>query len=537
MARKELELNQLKEQLEHTNSFLLTGPVLEANTRRTSGQFGISVGLNGVRDLLMNGTPSRGGLSAKRNASDLTGLGLGTPRNGKRTTSAIVIGSPRVGSAERVSSRYLSARQTLLNRYFLQELALEVELEEAKKALLSLEEKDDELSTLREHVDRLKKSTSLARVDLESFTAGEEERKSQVRLLQLEIEGLKVQLSDSEELNTVEREFRKKNGLQDKDEMNSLVEKLSKVELDSKGRVDELKVANEKILDLEEVGQAACKKIEEGIEKLKVEKGKRKKLEITLADSTKGGTEAVENLRISHSEEIESITASHQIQMDNWEIERLAMSAERDALDGLAKDAIERLEATEIIVSANITELESLRAQLTLSTTTISTQQTSITTLGTRIATLEAESVTKQESFDKLYTSLASYKKADEIRSTYAAQQKLGTNGLKNKIAELTARSSLNSGSNNGAISPPLESSRSLRSSKRSSEGEDVLQLKNVELAATVVKLERRLKDSDADRLNQLIVEQDRKLEESRRKEEEWKSVSCLVMFMSQSRV
>lgn len=87
MILKELELTRLKEQLAHTKSFILTGPVLEENARRISGSFPSMIMMS----------PSKGG---KRVVSEMSGLGFGTPRG-----SSMRIAS--VGSKEKVSSAFV----------------------------------------------------------------------------------------------------------------------------------------------------------------------------------------------------------------------------------------------------------------------------------------------------------------------------------------------------------------------------------------------------------------------------------------------
>ena len=68
---------------------MLTGAVVAANARRQSGQFAAGL-LSPVRP--------------KRIASEMSGLGLGTPRASQmRLASAEVAGSPCVGSIANVS--------------------------------------------------------------------------------------------------------------------------------------------------------------------------------------------------------------------------------------------------------------------------------------------------------------------------------------------------------------------------------------------------------------------------------------------------
>ncbi|KAM0749105.1 kinesin-domain-containing protein [Meredithblackwellia eburnea MCA 4105] len=108
LALKEQELARLREQLKHTQSFILTGPVLEETARRTSA----------------GGATFFSPLRGKRVVSDYVGgIGLGTPR----------------GSQSRIETR------------------LEQQLADVTKELA---EKQTELQALKLDVDRIKKDNS-----------------------------------------------------------------------------------------------------------------------------------------------------------------------------------------------------------------------------------------------------------------------------------------------------------------------------------------------------------------------------------------
>ncbi|SCZ91473.1 BZ3500_MvSof-1268-A1-R1_Chr1-2g01433 [Microbotryum saponariae] len=174
LALKELELTRLREQLEHTKSFILTGPVLEANARR------VSVGGATFHNAALS--PSR----AKRIVSDMGGfnsLGLGTPkgsrasfRSGSNATQADMSRSES-GSLER-------------------EHELERQLDEANRKLAELETVSAEAESLRTKVVELQRSVSLARVNAETSAT---DRKERVRELEERLQEARDQLRDADE--------------------------------------------------------------------------------------------------------------------------------------------------------------------------------------------------------------------------------------------------------------------------------------------------------------------------------------------------
>ncbi|SCV68035.1 BQ2448_156 [Microbotryum intermedium] len=174
LALKELELTRLREQLEHTKSFILTGPVLEANARR------VSVGGASFHNAALS--PSR----TKRIVSDMSGfnsLGLGTPRGSQL--------SFRSGS---------NATQADISRSesgsFEREQELERQLDKANRKLADLEAVTAEAESLRTKVVELQRSVSLARVNAETSAT---DRKERVRELEERLGEARDKLRDVDE--------------------------------------------------------------------------------------------------------------------------------------------------------------------------------------------------------------------------------------------------------------------------------------------------------------------------------------------------
>lgn len=78
-------IEQLKLQLAHHSSLILTSSSVEANVRRASGQFG------SFNSLL---SPQRGPGSGLRIVSEMSGLGIGTPRSGSSKGGRVWLENP-----------------------------------------------------------------------------------------------------------------------------------------------------------------------------------------------------------------------------------------------------------------------------------------------------------------------------------------------------------------------------------------------------------------------------------------------------------
>lgn len=495
---------------------------------------------------------------------------------------------------------------------------MERELELARTQLGSLQEKEDELTTLREHVDRLKKSSSLSRVDAEHFALKTIAMDDQVAVLTAAVAQLRVEVVDLQaEKQKIEQGKEQ--------QIQALSATLATAQSTSSSAGKELSAAQERFKELE-----ARTKLQatQSAELAKADKAKRKETEVSLkvarkellllkaaaeardvseAKTSAGAEEQTSQIKSQHLEEIAALrkqmatdAVSHEAKLK--QLNQDSASAHAKELKALAKahklehkaltashlaaieqhvqqsvlsnatitTATERveavvlerdaLEAANVALLGKISTLESLNlAQLQ---ELIPLQQhsticdTATTTLTDKIILLETKVATKNTTIVELNAKLEEFRKADSTRSTYIAQQNSSASTLKSQLAELRARSSGSSTS-----TATVDSSRALRSStSRRSSDNDVpevsleLQAKNEELSTRVASLERKLKRSESSRtlaatalennpnvveqarISRVMQEQEALLEESRRKEGEWKSVSVksvlLLLFL-----
>lgn len=395
-----------------------------------------------------------------------------------------------------------------------------------------MQEKDDELSTLRDHVNRLKASASLARLDA---AAGEDGRQNDVNALEQVIEDLKS------EINDLRAEYEKTTGEEEKKtktKVEELEARVSTIQLEATTKSQHLADAIQKLCQLETTGATSEKKVVELQSSLKLEKTKRKKLEGALALAAETTSTGTARLGESHRVEIEAYRAEIEAlkeELSNLRaqhlLEMVALGTERDLALDTTTEAIEQLAKMEAMNDGQQRELLSLQERLNSETTPL------LLTIGT----LEAEAVESKKVIASLYQALAAHKKADTVRSKYVMESKNGTNGLKNKIAEMTARST-SSSSNVHSVSS-FEGSRSLRSStsSRRESSDEVMVQKNEELQGTnaelvkkVASLEAQLRNTSSttkEMLSKLLEEKEGSLEESRREADEWKEVSLAIRF------
>ncbi|GAA5979892.1 hypothetical protein JCM11641_007578 [Rhodosporidiobolus odoratus] len=228
LEEKDAELARLRSQLAQTQSLILTGPSLEITARRVSGQqhFDSATELPDLLSPSRSGSRSFGGALGKgRRASEMAGLGLGTPSRsglgggnvGGRVPSAMARLAEEDEGREKVcfacsthlvpvySSRepYADFSAMVCEQLDTLRTQLDSTTTSLSSAQISLAQRGTELDTLRAQLSQLQRSTSLAQVDAEKSAQSKKDRKAKIGELEREVAEMKEKLEAAE--NEIER--------------------------------------------------------------------------------------------------------------------------------------------------------------------------------------------------------------------------------------------------------------------------------------------------------------------------------------------
>ncbi|KAK4052258.1 Kinesin-like protein kip2 [Microbotryomycetes sp. JL221] len=226
LARKDLELALLRERLQHAQSFILDGPRLEANARRTSVGIVTSSPMHlgrgrpprsgdgddanddtmtrsssWQRDLDGLLSPSRRGAHmlnqrGKRVVSDMSSLGHGTPRNG------VVQTMRSVASGE--------------IKEWTKEAELEKALSQTRDQAQRISDLEQQLEELQTRLNTSQSENSLTREELDKSNKIVMDSRDKIRLIEKDFNGMRDKASKVEELTEQIKELeRVKHDIQD----------------------------------------------------------------------------------------------------------------------------------------------------------------------------------------------------------------------------------------------------------------------------------------------------------------------------------
>lgn len=519
------ELGRLRAELERVKSFVLTGPVVEANARRASSGFG--VGLT---------SPVRN----KRIASEMSRLGLGTPSSRKGP-----------GGPSRVTSLMEHSEQDTLAKEH--ELALQLEAARAKLAVLAaaketeaaaltstLAAKEEELATLRteaaaseasqaelaglrDQIAELEKSSSATKASADEAVTAHNDRDQKVAELERDLTAAQAALIIAQEAHAKVKAEAEETVSQTKDKAKRLLKvkhdklaeaeasalqsnvELDKAKIEIKLRTDEVAGLKAELLSvLAELSSAQAELAAAKAELANQARQLDDALEqVASAERRPAAKEAAgllpdaREVRISSLEkEVEAVRAELAASAS---AKAAAADAARDKVGAIERERDSALTAAKD-AAVQLVELEELKAlqekQHDEAERLLEREKAAALALAQAEADgLQERLKAKTEEAGSLRRAVEQHEQNEANRSKYEINRRAGTDGLKDRLASLQARSS-------SSQSTPT-ASRSWAGQGRLSAGSSLetlaeLQDRNQQLVDRIDILEKQLADAMA---------------------------------------
>ncbi|GAA6019008.1 hypothetical protein JCM10207_006286 [Rhodosporidiobolus poonsookiae] len=491
LVAKELELSRLRDQLAHTQSLILTGPSLEATARRVSGAHHSAVDLPELlspsRSRSISGM-ARGmvpGLGGGRRASEMSALGLGTP-------SRFGIGRVPTAGARLAEEDEVKEKEAALMR----------QLEEATAKLATLTTASSELETLRAQVSQLQRSSSLARLDAEKSAQANSDRRERIRALEAELGEVREKLRlAEEERGAVLEQLRQLRAELDElrtgreGDAEALQQRLSAAEQDKAAVVA---VQEERVKGVEATLRAAQDAVRQKESLLVDLEATVQSLERRLAHQDTAAAQRAD-VRDETIASLEREVGSAKKELG--EVSAAKEAAVQSALDQAADVrrecdvALKTMEETE----RRLHEVEEL-AELQRGQHAAAEQQTqrekdaAVAALQAEIERLVADLAAKEERIAQLQRTVERYERLEAQRTTFEKNQRSGTDMLKQRLADLQARTSTPVPQQLGrSASSASNTSAHSRASSSTADANVELQIRNAELASRIAELEKEL--------------------------------------------
>lgn len=517
------ELVRLRAELERVKSFVLTGPVVEANARRASGGFGV-----GMMSPMRN----------KRIASEMSGLGLGTPRGraagGSRVTSLAEHSEQDTLAKEQELALQLEAAQAKLAAFTATKdseittlasnlSAKEDELAALRAEMAALEASQVELSDLRVRVVEMEKSSAATSADASQVASASDEQEQRLAELERDLATARAALIVAEEAQAKVKADAEESVAQTKDKAKRLLktkqDKIAETEAALIQANQALDKANAEVahctdevakvkVELEVVrAELAAARTE--LATVQVEVAEKSRLlndalmQVAAAERQLAAKEAAGLLPDARDDRISSLEA--EVHAVNVELEAIAAAkaaAAQDALDQLAAIKRERDAALTAARDAadELKQVEELKAHQAEEHSAAEQQLEREKAAALAAAQAEADELAerlrvKTEEAGALKRAVEQHEQNEANRNRYESNRRAGTDGLKDRLASLQARASSSQSTPVSASTKP--SRRSTGQGRLSAgaelEGANELRERNQQLVNRVDELERQL--------------------------------------------
>ncbi|KAK4046636.1 Kinesin-like protein kip2 [Microbotryomycetes sp. JL201] len=547
LARKDLELALLRERLQHAQSFILDGPTLEANARRTSlgigspslagggGCGGTSASQHNLSSLLSPSRYKGGALAGKRVVSEMSGLGLGTPRAAGRMTR-VPSGEIKEWSREAELQRELNEARQQSARV----VDLERQLNELEATLASAV---TESTMRREELDKAARASMDARDkirSLEKSLSEVNERARLVKTLENRIQELEMAEAKVEQELTQARADAEQKIEQAESERDSARREMDEIKCALVGSKEEqsrqmleLESKRSLVLALEgklrqarhdiEVRDAAMHNDnrDETIASL------RRQLESVTADR-EVMTSSLEREMVLVKQELSAVLQTRESTAQAARDEANAAKIERDVAYEASKDAGGR-----VIELEELVRIERERHDLAIELAQRE-HEAAAKALKAEFERVKAELEVKEAKSNHLQRLVDAATKRDHDQKQFASNQRAGTDALQARLETLRGRHA------------------STNTSSRTSSGKDELvaslESKNEELNARVLELEKQLEayfarprtpeprgGDEQDALTFLVEEQKRTIDQERNAASDWKQARFLGVLVPRS--
>ncbi|BGP54833.1 Kinesin-like protein kip2 [Rhodotorula sphaerocarpa] len=515
LEEKERELERLREQLNETRRFVLTGPELERSVRRVSGNHlatnaDLGVALSPSRSRSLRGS----GWSLDRqdaSVDEMGALGLGTPKSMTTRRAASSRLSRGVGTLEEIGD---GGEGSLLRQ-----------LEEARAQLQELESASAEAETVRTRLQELEAAA-------EAHATEQADHRQRVLELQAGVERLEAELErlamEREQLRTEMEDLRQASQKAERDrttELAALQEQLEQARQDADGQQGDAATALQQARDTVRDRDSRIAELDAGITSLEA------RLKAKDAETRK----------VSKQHETE--VASLRQQVDNFQRELASLAAARDAdvAEALEKVSGARLERDVALKSVeeaeqrvkDVEELLSLQSQQhdAAEQQTLREKDAAVTAMQLELDHAKAEARLKAEKAEQLQRAVDGFERLEAQRQSYGRNRRAGTDMLKSRLADLQARTSnpanpLARSESNASSSSTISASTGATSD---ADQHVELQIRNAELSSRVLELEKQLEvnesraiDADAEHHSELDLQR-RQLEETEARAEDWR--------------
>lgn len=520
LEEKERELERLRELLNETRRFVLTGPELERSARRVSGNLlstheELDVVLSPSRSRSLRGT---GWTVDKRDGSinEMGALGLGTPKSMSRHRLDRV----RVSAGARLAEED-EARE--------KETALTRQLDDSRSQLAKLASASEEAETLRQRLQELEAASATASgIQAESS----EEQRLQIVSLQENVARLEKELAQTTaehdrlrvELEELRDQSRK--AAEDKDrELAHLQEQLDQSQRDAVGAQGDAAAALQEARGALHDRDAEVAKLEVATrslqQRLATKESEAQKLAETQAATIASLQRQVESVKAELSTIITAREAALTDALEQGNGARL----ERDVALKSVEEAERRVKDVEELLALQQQQHEATEQQ------TLREKDAALAAMQAEVDLARADAKAKVDKAEQLQRAVDQFERLEAQRQKYERNQRAGTDLLKSRLADLQARTSHASLPLARSDSVTSSSSALSASTAATSAGEQhvELQIRNAELSSRVLELEKQVELADS-RMSRTDAEhssavdlQRRQLEDAEARAEDWR--------------
>ncbi|GAA5986956.1 hypothetical protein JCM10908_000968 [Rhodotorula pacifica] len=520
LEEKERELERLRELLNETRRFVLTGPELERSARRVSGNLlptheELGVVLSPSRSRSLRGT---GWTVDKRDGSvnEMGSLGLGTPVSMSRSRI-----SPLRASAGAQLTKEDEARE--------KEVALTLQLDDARTQLDKLASASAAAETLRQRVQELEAISSSADSEHARLSAEQQQRINSLQDSVARLEDELAQLAaERDQLRAGLQDLREASRQASEEHERQVVflrGQLEQAQSDASGAQGDAAAA------LQEA-RATLRDRDAEVAKLDVA---TKALEQRLANKES------EAQKLAETQDAKVASLARQVDSVKAELSTVIAAREAALADALEQVSGARLERDVALKSVDeaerrvkdVEELLALQQQQHEATEqqTLREKDAALAAMQAELDHARADARAKVDKAEQLQRAVDQFERLEAQRQKYERNQRAGTDLLKSRLADLQARTSHSS--------TPLARSDSIASSSSalsastaatSSADQHVeLQIRNAELSSRVLELEKQVELADS-RMSRSEAEHDsaidlqrRQVEDSEARAEDWR--------------
>ncbi|GAA5865939.1 hypothetical protein JCM3774_005528 [Rhodotorula dairenensis] len=519
LEEKERELERLRELLNETRRFVLTGPELERSARRVSGNLlstheELGVVLSPSRTRSLRGT---GWTVDKRDGSvdEMGALGLGTPSS--RGAHRLV----RVSAGARLAEED-EARE--------KEATLSRQLDDARSQLTKLAAASEEAETLRRRLQELEAASAAVS---STHAQATEEQLQQISTLRNSVTRLETELTrlaaEREELRGELGALRKtsRKAAEDRDrEMAILRGQLEQAQREAVGAQGDAAVELQEVRGTLRDRDAEVAKLEVAARSLERRLASKEGEAQELAETQAVKVASLERQVESVKAELSAVIAARETALADASEQVNGARLERDVALKSVEEAEHRVKDVEDLLVLQREQHEATEQQ------TLREKDAALAAMQAELDHARADAKAKVDKAVQLQRAVDQFERLEAQRQKYERNQRAGTDLLKSRLADLQARTShasLPLARSDSMTSSSSVVSASTAATSSAADQHVELQIRNAELSSRVLELEKQVELADS-RMSRSEAEhnsaadlQRRQLEDSEARAEDWR--------------